>query len=132
MGSNELKWEMKEGSWALGLGTALSSMVVFVLLFDDYVMALAIGLALGVVLMPFGKKHSVTINDGTLTYDAGDGESRVPVSKLAALRQEPKGDVLVLEFVGGSKIAIDTGGDEDGVAEFVEQVHNTPELSHIG
>lgn len=132
MGSNELKWEMKVGNWALGLGVALSFMVVFGLLFEDYVTALAIGLALGVVLIPFGEKYSVAINDGTLTYDAGDGESRVPVSKLAALRQEPKADVLVLEFVDGAKIAIDTGGDEAGVAEFVEQVHNTPELSHIG
>lgn len=132
MGNNGLKWQKKESNWVLCIGTAVGFMIASALLFDDLLISFTIGLALGVVMLPFSGKHSVAIADGTLTYDAGDGESSVPVSEVAALYQEPKADVLMVEFAGGKKVAIDTCGDEAGVAEFVEQVHNTPELSHIG
>lgn len=131
MGNNELKWEKKQSNWVVCIGTAVGFMIASALLFDDLIISFTLGLVLGVILLPFGEKHSVAIDDGTLTYDAGDGESSVPVAEVAALRQVPKGDVLMLEFADGKKIAIDTCGDEAGVAEFVEQVHNTPELSHI-
>lgn len=131
MGNNELKWEKKQSNWVVCIGTAVGFMIASALLFDDLIISFTLGLVLGVILLPFGEKHSVAIADGTLTYDAGDGESSVPVAEVAALRQVPKGDVLMLEFADGKKIAIDTCGDEAGVAEFVEQVHNTPELSHI-
>lgn len=132
MGNNGLKWEKKESNWVLCIGTAVGFMIASWLLFDDLLISFTIGLALGVVMLPFSGKHSVAIGDGTVTFDNGDGEDSLPVSELAAVRQDPKGDVLVLEFAGGKKVAIDTCGDEAGVAEFVEQVHNTPELSHIG
>lgn len=131
MAINGLKWERKESNWVLSIGTAVGFMIASSLLFDDLFLALAFGLALGIVMIPFSGKHSVAISDGTVTFDNGDGEDSVPVSELAALRQEPKGDVLVLEFADGKKIAIDTCGDDAGVAEFIERVHDTPELSHI-
>lgn len=132
MGNNELKWEKKQSNWVVCIGTAVGFMIASALVFDDLIISFTLGLVLGVILLPFGEKHSVAIADGTLTYDAGDGESSVPVAEVTALRQVPKGDVLMLEFADGKKIAIETCGDEAGVAEFVEQVHNTPELSHIG
>lgn len=132
MENNELKWEKKQSNWVVCIGTAVGFMIASALLFDDLIISFTLGLVLGVILIPFGEKHSVAIADGTLTYDAGDGESSVPVAEVAALRQVPKDDVLMLEFADGKKIAIDTCGDEAGVAEFVEHVHNAPELSHIG
>lgn len=132
MNSSELKWETKDANWELVIATAAGFMLAAGLLFDDLALAFAIGLGLGVVLLPFNESRSVVIEGDTVTYDNGGGEHSVPVSELSVLYQQPGADVLVLEFVDGAKIAIDVGSDGESAAEFVERVHATPELHHIG
>lgn len=132
MCNSELKWKTKEANWELVIATAAGFMLAAGLIFDDLALAFAIGLALGVVLLPFSESRSVVIEEDTVTYNNGDGEHSVPVSELSALYQQPGADVLVLEFADRAKIAIDVGNDGESAAEFVEQVHATPELHHIG
>lgn len=132
MSDNELKWETKDANWEIVIATAVGFFFIAWWVFDSLTMPMVIGLALGVVMIPLSAPRSVAIEADTVTYNNGDGEHSVPVSELAALYRKPGADVLVLEFTDGAKIAIDVGNDDEAAAEFVERVHATPELHHIG
>lgn len=100
----------------------------FGLLFDDFLLGIPIGLAIGVAFLTFGGKRFAKIENGQFTYDVdGDDPISVPVTKVATIEQNNDGD-LYLEFVDGANAVINSGGDIDGVAEFVRKAQQAYEL----
>ena len=113
-------WETKDKNWGLSIAAAAGMALCFSLLFDDFILGIPIGCAIGVSFLSFGEKRFAKFEHGMFTYDIGqgDGPVSVPVDHVASIEQKADGD-LYFTLADGTDAVIRSGGDKEGVAAFV-------------
>ena len=121
MSTDLVIWETRDKNWGLSIGAAVGMALCFSLLFDDFILGIPIGCAIGVSFLSFGEKRFAKFEHGRFTYDVeGDNPVSMPIEEVLTVTQNNDGDVY-LEFADGDNAVINSGGDAEGVAAFVDK-----------
>lgn len=115
-----LQWTKTTTDYSMGITFGAMFFVVFGLLWDD----LAFGVALGVlffVVFSSREKHEATFDGQTLRMVDQKTETELDPAGIQTVEFSEEG-AMVVRTTSGETHALESGGDDEGMRAFVEQL----------